>query len=359
MPALAKTEDDVFRLRAGAVECDDVGVRIAGIELLDYAERGTRNASRKRCELPRLEQVEARLSRACGRQIIASSKLAGLRVVVDALNSGEFARAQIATLLLKLPDPPIRGAAADSEDLLSKRLHECGWLLKDFDPDKHPRAEVPPNPGWFAPRDDDDADSKKPPGVDVASNETGGTRSDADGGVDVAQLGVEPSFLSQDQSPEAVRERIAEIAQSLVDDQRWVTDGSYGLYPRGSNKCFLFVASVLAQAGADPGTPNFHNLTFRPPFAGQWADPTFNIPGWTVLGPDEAWAPGDVVAQQIGYGNASGHVMIIGDGNTFVGTGSHGNGPEGTIEQIPWQSSLTDNANVWKGPLVYRRWMGQ
>ena len=173
MPGLAKTEDNVFRLRAGAVECDDAGVRIAGIELLDYAEGGTRSASRKRYELPRPEQIEAQLLRAYGREINASPKLAGLRGVVDALNRGELARAQIATLLLKLPNPPIRGTAADSEDVLSKRLHECGWLLKDFDPDKHPRAGVPPNPGWFAPRDDGDADGKKPPGVEVASNETG------------------------------------------------------------------------------------------------------------------------------------------------------------------------------------------
>ena len=227
------------------------------------------------------------------REINASSKLAGLHVVAEALNHGELARAQIATLLLKLPDPPILGAAANSEDVLSKLLHEWGWLLKDFDPDKHPRAGVPPNPGWFAPRDDDDASSKKSPGVDVASNETEGTSSDADGGVDVAQteLGVDPSQLFQDQSPEAVRQRIAEIAQSLVGDQRWIEQGSYGLYPRGSNKCFFFVALVLEEAGADPGTPNFHNFTFRPPFAGQWADPSFSISGWRVLGPDGLAGP--------------------------------------------------------------------
>ena len=44
MPGLAKTERDAFRLRAGGVECDDIGVRIAGIELLDYAEGGRRGA---------------------------------------------------------------------------------------------------------------------------------------------------------------------------------------------------------------------------------------------------------------------------------------------------------------------------
>lgn len=188
------------------------------------------------------------------------------------------------------------------------------------------------------------------------------TRSDADGNVVVAQteLGVDPSLLFQEQkSREAVRKSIAEIAQSLVDDQRWATNTWYGIYKPGSNKCFLFVEFVLREAGADPGTPNSYYLMPSPPSAGQWADPNFDIPGWRVLGADDTPAAGDVVAQQISYGNASGHVMIVGEDDTFIGTGRHGNGPHGAIEQIPPQNSLTDDPDVPHGPLVYRRWVGK
>jgi hypothetical protein len=307
-----------------------------------------------------LQEIEARLSRAYGRSIDASTKVGGLRVVVEALDNGELARAQIAALLLKFPDPPCDEAPGNSPDLLSKRLNECGWLLKDFDPDEHPRTGVPPNPGWFAPRDDDGDRAKRPSGVEVASNESGGARSDA-GGVDVAQAegGIDPALLLPDQSPEAVRKRIVEIAQSLVGDQRWADKNFYLPYMLNTNKCFLFVAYVAGEAGADPGTPNSYHFTPAPPFAAQWADPAFTIPGWRVLGPDEARQPGDVVAQQIGYADASGHVMFVGEGDTFVGTGDSGNGPAGTIEQIPWRASLANDPKISHGPLVYRRWVGQ
>ncbi len=55
---------------------------------------------------------------------------------------------------LRIPDLPglLAGAALETEDRLIKTerggdvLARAGW-----DPDKHPRAGTPPNPGWFAP----------------------------------------------------------------------------------------------------------------------------------------------------------------------------------------------------------------
>jgi len=76
--------------------------------------------------------------------------------VVEALNNGEIARAQIAALLLKLPDPATANSFAPA---VAKRLHDGGWLLKYWEPDKHPRTGTPPNPGWFAPTDGGSGDS--------------------------------------------------------------------------------------------------------------------------------------------------------------------------------------------------------
>ena len=64
------------------------------------------------------------------------------------------------------------------------------------------------------------------------------------------------------------------------------------------------------------------------------------------LGSPHSSPSGDVVAQQIGYSDASGHVMIVGGDNTVIGTGAQGNGPEGTIESISMPKDLT-NQHPW------------
>ncbi|MGH9810429.1 MAG: hypothetical protein ACRD9W_24815, partial [Terriglobia bacterium] len=78
----------------------------------------------------------------------------GLSVVKSALAENNLALAQIAAVHLRIPDlPGFRARAAlEAEDLLIKTevggtaLARAGW-----DPDQHPRAGTPPNPGWFAP----------------------------------------------------------------------------------------------------------------------------------------------------------------------------------------------------------------
>lgn len=103
----------------------------------------------------------------------AAQKMNGLGVVADALNRGELARAQIATLLLKLPDPErIDGGAGGLRKLAA--LFEAGWLAKEWEDSEHPRAGVPPNPGGFAPTHGgagDPSKPKAPAGTQVAQEE--------------------------------------------------------------------------------------------------------------------------------------------------------------------------------------------
>jgi hypothetical protein len=81
----------------------------------------------------------------------------GLRVVKSALDENNLSLAQIAAVQLRMPNLPgfPARAALEAEDRLIKTerggdaLARAGW-----DPDKHPRAGAPPNPGWFAPTDD-------------------------------------------------------------------------------------------------------------------------------------------------------------------------------------------------------------
>ena len=164
MPRTEFAAAATFRLSHDAVECDDDGPRVGGIALL--RRTGSRPGA-PRWRLPPLAEIERALARAYGCEIGAAGKLGGLSVVADALDKGELARAQIATLLLRLPDPPPCGANAVDRANLEKRLADSG-LLKDWDRDRHPRAGVAPNPGWFAPTDGENASPPPKPKVEAA-----------------------------------------------------------------------------------------------------------------------------------------------------------------------------------------------
>jgi hypothetical protein len=120
----------------------------------------------------------------------------------------------------------------------------------------------------------------------------------------------------------------------------------------------LFVYEMLTGAGASPGTPHgwIHPSS---PRAAEWADPNYAIPGWRVLGPDESPQPGDVVAQAKDYANgASGHAMIVGPNDTFMGVGKpeYERAPE-KIVSVPKKDIIVDPPA--KGPLLYRRYFGR
>ncbi len=119
--------------------------------------------------------------------------------------------------------------------------------------------------------------------------------------------------------------------------------------------------NVLTEAGASPGLPHgVWPISSYPPLAADWANPDFVIPGWRVLGPGEQPQEGDVVAQQISYSDAGGHVMIVASGDTVIGTGdSDPAQPLGTIEQIPMPKTLANRPDIPQGPLVFRRWVGR
>jgi hypothetical protein len=80
----------------------------------------------------------------------------GFRAVASALDQKNLCLAQIAAVQMRVPDLPdlpdlLARRRLEAEDLLIKsargddRLARSGW-----DSSEHPRAGVPPNPGWFA-----------------------------------------------------------------------------------------------------------------------------------------------------------------------------------------------------------------
>jgi hypothetical protein len=153
-----------------------------------------------------------------------------------------------------------------------------------------------------------------------------------------------------------IRQKIVDGANAQIGSTAWHIGFAKGDFPEGTNKCNLFVHEMLAGAGASPGLPNGHWYWKQyPPSAGQWADPSYAIPGWRVLGPDEPPQPGDVAAQPGNYSDATGHVVIVGPNNTFIGVGQSTK-PE-KIESIPKKDNIVTLPA--KGPLLYRRFVGR
>lgn len=123
----------------------EAGLFLAGIALLELRERGY--SVRPPVELERL------LRRAYGVAVPLDRVMPGLRVVATALGERNLCLTQIAAVQLRLPDLPDQIARSNlaAEDRLIKSA--CGerFTRGGWDPDEHPRAGVPPNPGWFAP----------------------------------------------------------------------------------------------------------------------------------------------------------------------------------------------------------------
>lgn len=128
------------------VRCGADGLFLAGAPLLE--KRGGGYHVRPAADLDRLLYCAYR-----GRPG-ASEILPGLQRAAAALNRHAVSIAMGEAACMPLPElpNPIVALRLEIEDLmiaaepLRKALLRAGW-----DPDQHPRAGMPPNPGWFAP----------------------------------------------------------------------------------------------------------------------------------------------------------------------------------------------------------------
>jgi hypothetical protein len=161
-----------FRLSPGRVQCDDGGLRVGDVALLARDASGAWAARDER-------DVARDLSRVYGFPVDVRAKMAGFGAVANALQRRNIAKAQVAALLLRLPDPlPLAGDAMgkSGERRLSRDLVACGLLKADDDWDEeHPRTGSPPNPGWFASKPKE-APADGPPKVAAEPNESTSSR---------------------------------------------------------------------------------------------------------------------------------------------------------------------------------------
>ncbi len=329
--------------------CDPDGVRLGADCLLvrptDTALQPYQSRSR--------QDFERLLGAAYGPGLDADRLHKRLVHIAELLGEGRLPLAQICALQLGLPRLSKVGL---------ERLRKADALLK-FNPYHRPPG---PGGGQFASSDEGGGGatggSSQPPGQalgdlldrDLTYDGRGGQIHPADAGASNLR-----AARRQATAP-AVRQSIAFIARTYVNSTKWSDAAALGPFGPGTNKCFLFVASVVAKAGAFvPMHLSGTRLEWVPPSASDWADTSQPWPGWRFLGANETPQAGDVAAQQLGYTDATGHVMIVGLNGTFIGTGNHANGPPGTIEQIPKPTNLGPAIRVIPDhPIIYRRWIG-
>lgn len=84
------------------MSCDTNGAFVGSIPLLQRSEAN----GRPRWEPRDNNHLSKDLGVAFGLPIDISSKTGGLKAICNALNEGDIVRAQIATVLLGIPDPP-------------------------------------------------------------------------------------------------------------------------------------------------------------------------------------------------------------------------------------------------------------
>jgi hypothetical protein len=121
------------------VSCGADGLFVGGVPLLKrtYSAGGLEQwQSRPVSELNR------DLGKRYGLPIEFNTKMGGLAAVARALEGGDLIHARIATLHLRLPDPPALGKsvrnASEITDL-ARRLYASGLIKTSWDPMKHPR----------------------------------------------------------------------------------------------------------------------------------------------------------------------------------------------------------------------------
>ena len=121
-------------------------------------------------------EIERLLTRAYDGEPPVDRLMPGLATVASALNANDQCLARIAAVHLQIPDlasPAVRDALA-AENSLIKYAGDESAAAANWNPALHPRTGTPPNPGWFAPTDD------QSPGVQTAANDDPKQGSDAE-----------------------------------------------------------------------------------------------------------------------------------------------------------------------------------
>lgn len=189
----------------------------------------------------------------------------------------------------------------------------------------------------------------------IVSAIIGGTASVLSGGK-FANGAVTAAFsrMFNDYAQKVRHDIAARAKQALTNGETYGINDKNGNFGPGTYKCNKFVTDVANSVGADITLNVDQYGNAWPPLAGTFGNPNVEIPGWKIV---DTLAPGDIVAQQRGYSDASGHVGIVVDTDlNVISARDAGVSMDPLNELFP---SNYRNGTVKTGPLVYRRYVGE
>jgi hypothetical protein len=180
--------------------CTDDGLFLGRTPLIE--RRDGRFTVRDRGEIERLFRRIDRTEPAVNRL------MPGLHTVASAMNANDACLARIAAVHLRIPDlaDPAARDRLEAEDALIK--------YADWNPALHPRAGVPPNPGWFAPTD---GSGNEPSPVRIAENDQPISRSDA-----AQSIGENRAVLPPGQRNDELADLLEWIANAKPGDEKGI-----------------------------------------------------------------------------------------------------------------------------------------
>lgn len=162
------------------------------------------------------------------------------------------------------------------------------------------------------------------------------------------------SLNTNQQNLEQIRQDIVTRAEEAYSNQEpYAFNDRVGLYPPASYKCNIFVCNIANNANATVEKNIDQHGNYWAPLAGTWGNPNAKIRGWQVVSNPQ---PGDIVAQQRAYSDASGHVGIIVDQALNVISARNAG-----VSKDPLKSLFPPNyrrGNIKTGPIVFWRYVG-
>ena len=134
------------------LSCDEYGAFVGAIALLERSPKHGNDHWRPRDCGDLFKQLGSHFSL----PIDMSSKTGRLKAIANALNEGDLARAQIATVLLGIPDPPEISKGTRSRDSMIKFIRDLHWsgLIKWDGKNSGRSSELNFDPGTSAPQPD-------------------------------------------------------------------------------------------------------------------------------------------------------------------------------------------------------------
>jgi hypothetical protein len=240
-----------FRLSSrlnGGVSCDEGGAFVGAIPMLARARSNGKDEWRP-CDC---DDLSKEMTGQYGLPVDMSSKRGGLIVIAKALNEGDLARAQVAAVLLGIPNPPSlsKGALSRQEMIeLAGDLRWSGLLKADWDPDQHPRwpgGNADGKGGEFAPKGEGGETGASPISQTSSADSPREDRARPDTRIQLADAGV--SDASDDPIGQAAAS--AAEAQRRASAQVTPTDSEHeGFWQRLGSELSEKTKALFAEIG--------------------------------------------------------------------------------------------------------------